>query len=208
MDEKTTRTFSPVELVGTAVLVSYHMATRSDFQLLKAVKDLRRHLRIHFKDLRLNAQCWSSVWEFIRDLPKDVSVSPECKKSSRQTLGEEVQNEEDEDPWAPSPYLKAATQAGDIVGDFDKRTTRSQATRPGLNNRPEVCKLIGLQIVYSCSNLLNSAWVIADYINRKYRKLPRKATEISHQVLRRLQMILMWSNLPKKDQAKSSLISR
>jgi len=141
LDEKTTRTFSPVELVGTAVLVSYHMATRTDAQLLKAVKELRRHLRIHFKDLRLNAQCWSSVWEFIRDLPKDLAASPEPRRLARDILQDWVEDDEDEEedePWTPTPYLEATTQVGDIVGDLDKRTTRSQAIRSGVKRQPKV----------------------------------------------------------------------
>lgn len=59
------RTFSPLELISSALLVCYHMAVRTDAQLLDDVKEMRRHLRLKHKDLRVNAQCWTTAWEFI-----------------------------------------------------------------------------------------------------------------------------------------------
>jgi len=69
------RTFSPLELVGTAILVAYHMESRTNEQMLMDVKEMRRHLRLNHKDLRVNAQCWSTVWEYIRDLGRERSSS-------------------------------------------------------------------------------------------------------------------------------------
>jgi len=145
------------------------MATRTDAQLLKAVKELRRHLRIHFKDLRLNAQCWSSVWEFIRDLPKDLAASPEPERPARRVpddgVEERVEDDEEDEAWTPTPYLEAATQVGDIVGDLDKRTTRSQATR-SLKNRLKVCKRIRLPFLFVTrpSNLRHEPLLTKDLI--------------------------------------------
>ena len=59
------RTFSPLELITSALLVCHHMAVRTDSQLLDDVKEMRRHLRVKHKDLRVNAQCWTTAWEFI-----------------------------------------------------------------------------------------------------------------------------------------------
>ncbi|KAK6586708.1 hypothetical protein PZA11_001765 [Diplocarpon coronariae] len=59
------RTFSPLELVVTAILVATHMDHRSDEQLLEDVKELRTWLRRKHKDLRVNAQCWAMAWSFI-----------------------------------------------------------------------------------------------------------------------------------------------
>ncbi|RDL37016.1 uncharacterized protein BP5553_04449 [Venustampulla echinocandica] len=59
------RTFSPLELIGTAILVSSHMEHRADQELLEDVKAMRYYLRIKHKDLRVNAQCWFTVWEFV-----------------------------------------------------------------------------------------------------------------------------------------------
>jgi hypothetical protein len=67
-DVEHVRTFSPLELIATAILVSYHMENRSDAELLEDVKEMRHHLRIKHKDLRVNAQCWVTVWEYIMAL--------------------------------------------------------------------------------------------------------------------------------------------
>lgn len=61
------RTFSPLELIGTAILVSYHIEHRTDQELLDDVKAMRYYLRIKHKDLRVNAQCWVTVWEFVTE---------------------------------------------------------------------------------------------------------------------------------------------
>ncbi|TVY49928.1 hypothetical protein LOCC1_G000508 [Lachnellula occidentalis] len=61
------RTFSPLELIGTAILVSYQMDTRTDQELLEDVKAMRIYLRLKHKDLRVNAQCWVTVWEFVTE---------------------------------------------------------------------------------------------------------------------------------------------
>ncbi|TVY21897.1 hypothetical protein LARI1_G000276 [Lachnellula arida] len=61
------RTFSPLELIGTAILVSYHMDNRTDQELLEDVKAMRIYLRLNHKDLRVNAQCWLTVWEFVTE---------------------------------------------------------------------------------------------------------------------------------------------
>ncbi|KAI6708288.1 hypothetical protein JHW43_009181, partial [Diplocarpon mali] len=63
------RTFSPLELVVTAILVATHMDHRSDEQLLEDVKELRTWLRRKHKDLRVNAQCWAMAWSFITMSP-------------------------------------------------------------------------------------------------------------------------------------------
>ncbi|KAF7898564.1 hypothetical protein EAF00_005010 [Botryotinia globosa] len=61
------RTFSPLELVATGILISYHKDRRSDDVLLSDIKSLRRFLRLKYKDLRVNAQCWATAWEFISE---------------------------------------------------------------------------------------------------------------------------------------------
>jgi hypothetical protein len=61
------RTFSPLELIVTAILVSMHMDSRSDDELLTDIKQMRRYLRVRHKDLRVNAQCWATSWEFLSE---------------------------------------------------------------------------------------------------------------------------------------------
>ncbi|ESZ98446.1 hypothetical protein SBOR_1108 [Sclerotinia borealis F-4128] len=61
------RTFSPLELVASGILISYHKDRRSDYALLEDIKSLRRFLRLKHKDLGVNAQCWTTAWEFISE---------------------------------------------------------------------------------------------------------------------------------------------
>lgn len=84
-DVEHVRTFSPLELIATAILVSYHMENRSDAELLEDVKEMRYHLRIKHKDLRVNAQCWVTVWEYIMELEQrrpSSSTTPEVETVS------------------------------------------------------------------------------------------------------------------------------
>ncbi|KAI9647758.1 hypothetical protein NHQ30_004146 [Ciborinia camelliae] len=61
------RTFSPLELVASGILISYHKERRSDDALLGDIKAMRCFLRLKHKDLRVNAQCWTTAWEFISE---------------------------------------------------------------------------------------------------------------------------------------------
>jgi hypothetical protein len=62
------RTFSPLELVVTAVLVACQMDHRTDAELLDDVKAMRTYLRVEHKDLRVNAQCWATSWYYITEI--------------------------------------------------------------------------------------------------------------------------------------------
>jgi hypothetical protein len=75
------RTFSPLELISAGLLVCYHMDMRTDDQLLNDVKEMRRHLRVKHKDLRVNAQCWATVWEFIVGIGNSNSTTPEATEA-------------------------------------------------------------------------------------------------------------------------------
>ena len=66
------RTFSPLELLVTGVLVALHgMEKRKDGDLLNDIKELRRYLRSEHRDLRVNAQCWNSGWHFITEIMEE-----------------------------------------------------------------------------------------------------------------------------------------
>ncbi len=62
------RTFSPLELVVTAVLVAVRMEERTEEELLDDVGEMRKYLRGKHRDLRVNAQCWNTAWEFITEV--------------------------------------------------------------------------------------------------------------------------------------------
>lgn len=88
------RTFSPLELVVTAVLVSCQMDYRTDEELLDDVKAMRLYLRVEHKDLRVNAQCWATSWYYIteimdrrRGIKTATSISEEGSRSAlRQSI--------------------------------------------------------------------------------------------------------------------------
>lgn len=62
------KTFSPLEMVGVAVLLSMYNESRNLQMLSGDVKEMRRTLRSTFHDLKLNPHCWSFMWKFIDDL--------------------------------------------------------------------------------------------------------------------------------------------
>jgi hypothetical protein len=59
------KTFSPLELLATAILISFHGDLRTTGMLLGDIKEMRMYLRREHKDLRLNPACWATVWKFI-----------------------------------------------------------------------------------------------------------------------------------------------
>lgn len=100
------RTFSPLELIGTAILVSYHLDNRTDQELLEDVKAMRIYLRLNHKDLRVNAQCWLTVWEFVteemsrRQVVKDGHANGHPPPAN----GQPVNGVPDRDSQYASPY--------------------------------------------------------------------------------------------------------
>ncbi|KAF2202134.1 hypothetical protein GQ43DRAFT_480149 [Delitschia confertaspora ATCC 74209] len=62
------KTFSPVEFVATAVLISMYSESRNNNLLLGDIWELRVFLRQRHKDLRMNKTVWMSVWEFVDQL--------------------------------------------------------------------------------------------------------------------------------------------
>ncbi|KAL2069350.1 hypothetical protein VTL71DRAFT_15688 [Oculimacula yallundae] len=84
------RTFSPLELVVTAILVAVHMDSRTDEQLLEDVREMRLWLRKKHKDLRVNTQCWTTAWMFItkqmdvrRSVANKLHLSIEGKRNGQ-----------------------------------------------------------------------------------------------------------------------------
>jgi len=72
------RTFSPLEFIVTAILIFVHLEHRTAKELLADVKEMRRYLRFHHKDLRVNAQCWGTSWTYITE---EMDVRRGLKKS-------------------------------------------------------------------------------------------------------------------------------
>jgi len=59
------KTFSPLELLATAILILCHMGSRKQQMLLDDIKNMRYYLREKHQDLRVNNQCWTTAWKFI-----------------------------------------------------------------------------------------------------------------------------------------------
>lgn len=64
-DYTRTKTFSPVELVGVCCLLSQKGGERPNGMLRGDILAMRAHLREVHSDLRMNKECWQTVWRFI-----------------------------------------------------------------------------------------------------------------------------------------------
>ncbi|KAF2499427.1 hypothetical protein BU16DRAFT_578999 [Lophium mytilinum] len=62
------KTFSPLEVVAVAVLISKYGDARNHEMLLGDISMMRITFRVQKLDLKLNGDCWKMVWEFIDTL--------------------------------------------------------------------------------------------------------------------------------------------
>lgn len=67
-DYTRTKTFSPVELVGVCCLLAQKGGERPNGMLRGDILAMRAHLREVHADLRMNKECWQTVWRFIDKL--------------------------------------------------------------------------------------------------------------------------------------------
>lgn len=61
------KTFSPLELLCTAILIHVHGDERNNKLLMGDIMDMRIVLRENHKDLRLNGACWITAWDYINN---------------------------------------------------------------------------------------------------------------------------------------------
>lgn len=59
------KTFSPLEVVATAILLLRHMDDRTNKMLQGDIMEMRVYLRQKNKDLRLNNTCWADCYQYI-----------------------------------------------------------------------------------------------------------------------------------------------
>jgi len=59
------KTFSPLEVVVTAILLLMHMDRRNNRMLMDDIMDMRVYLRQVHRDLRLNGACWATAYKYI-----------------------------------------------------------------------------------------------------------------------------------------------
>jgi hypothetical protein len=62
------KTFSPLELLATAILILVHHKSRTNQMLLGDIKEMRHFLRENEKDLRVNNVCWRVTWSYIDEI--------------------------------------------------------------------------------------------------------------------------------------------
>jgi hypothetical protein len=118
------KTFSPLELLATAILILVHSDSRSTGMLIGDIKEMRLYLRRAHKDLRLNPACWATVWKFIEvDLEslrggRDVTRK---KNASVSMIGEAYNEEEIEE--------ESETTSAPILRGFRAQTSESSGSQ-------------------------------------------------------------------------------
>ncbi len=82
------KTFSPIELIGVCCLLSQKME-RPIGMLRGDIVAMRAQLRERYSDLRVNRQCWASIWSFIEGLERQRGAvdGSTIEKSSWKTVG-------------------------------------------------------------------------------------------------------------------------
>ncbi|KAL3418826.1 hypothetical protein PVAG01_09047 [Phlyctema vagabunda] len=126
------KTYSPLELMATGILIAKHMKTRGDELLLGDIREMRHYLREKHKDLRVNAQCWVSAWEFLdyellrrRGGPGGTPM-PNAQRHS-QTISAATDNP---DAVRTPESSKRTHSRGSTQGSEDERVMQTRSKRP------------------------------------------------------------------------------
>ena len=83
---RSTKTFSPIELVSVCVLISQWGDRRPMGMLKGDISALRDQLRAKHHDLRMAEPCWRTAWEYIEELERyrgTVDGSTSLKRNGR-----------------------------------------------------------------------------------------------------------------------------
>ena len=83
---RSTKTFSPIELVSVCVLISQWGDRRPMGMLKGDISALRDQLRAKHHDLRMSEPCWRTAWEYIEELERyrgTVDCSTSLKRTGR-----------------------------------------------------------------------------------------------------------------------------
>lgn len=101
-------TFSPLEIVATAVLIQLY-PEKTDAFLMGDLLELRIHLRQKHMDLRLNGNCWDTAWKFLwEELPHIRGGGEPGKMSWKTTVAKKALNRKLDAATAPRPARKPA----------------------------------------------------------------------------------------------------
>lgn len=136
------KTFSPIELVGVCCLLSQKGAERPNGMLRGDILAMRTHLRELHSDLRMNKECWLSIWRFIDQLENyrgavdgsTVRKAPAkaIKRKPRPTQAEIDSFVEDE------RLMPGITNPSSVPGNVSQKPPVASMTRKNPRPNPDV----------------------------------------------------------------------
>ncbi|KAF2116519.1 hypothetical protein BDV96DRAFT_572295 [Lophiotrema nucula] len=119
------QTFSPLELVAVAVLISMYSETRNNELLLGDIRLLRTELRDNYRDIRLNTTLWSFTWKFLENL-EGYRGAADGSTIDRQANSK-----------APPPKSsRESTTASSQSGNSSPSTSIAKRGRPTMRTQP------------------------------------------------------------------------
>lgn len=131
-DYTRTKTFSPIELVGTCCLLSQKGGERPNGMLRGDILAMRGHLREVHSDLRMNKECWQTVWRFIDKLEyyRGAVNGTTVRKAPAKAIKKK-------------PRPRPEPEAGNIVEDMPTSSGNSnRSSFPGkASQRPPAAKM-------------------------------------------------------------------
>ena len=131
-DYTRTKTFSPIELVGTCCLLSQKGGERPNGMLKGDILAMRGHLREVHSDLRMNKECWQTVWRFIDKLEyyRGAVNGTTVRKAPAKAIKKK-------------PRPRPEPEAGKIVEDLPTSSGNSnRSSFPGkVSQRPPAAKM-------------------------------------------------------------------
>jgi hypothetical protein len=105
------KTFSPLELLATAILLLVHGDERTHGMLTGDIKEMRMYLRRAHKDLRLNPACWATAWKFI-DVDLISLRGGRGAAPKRSIAANSLRDDLEDDELTQDPLIAAPTTPG------------------------------------------------------------------------------------------------
>lgn len=127
------KTFSPLELLATAILILIHGDSRTTGMLIGDIKEMRMYLRRAHKDLRLNPACWATVWQFVEvDLIRLRGGRGAVRKNGAvvdASEGDNSDENDDKETQDPPETVQATSVQGVRTSASDNSTSQPRAAR-------------------------------------------------------------------------------
>lgn len=123
------KTFSPLELLATAILLLVHGDERTNGMLVGDIKEMRIYLRRAHKDLRLNPACWATVWKFI-DMDLISLRGGRGAAPKRRVAANAVREGLEDDEPTEDPLIAAPLNSGNSISQ--SRPAQTDSSRAGI----------------------------------------------------------------------------